>query len=272
MSRMRILMCRPEFFGIEYEINPWMHVEVSVDHELAERQWEALYNEYQRLGVEVELATPVKGLPDMVFTANAAVLWQRRAVLSNFQYPQRQGEEPHWRAALERLGFDVLELPSTVPFEGAGDALFVGERLFCGFGFRTDRASHGLVAEHLDVEVVTLELRDPRFYHLDTCFCPLDGETALFAPAAFSPESVDRIRALVPRAIEVPTDIAAGFACNAMPIDTCIASSPALLRLEPELLPLGFGVTGLEMTEFMKSGGGVRCLSLPLDMGSAGRS
>ncbi|HKR99764.1 MAG TPA: arginine deiminase-related protein [Candidatus Dormibacteraeota bacterium] len=264
---MRILMCRPEYFGIEYEINPWMHVEVTVDHELAVRQWDALYQTYLDRDVQVELAEPVKGLPDMVFSANAAVLWQRRAVLSNFHFHERQGEEQHWRARLEQLGFEVCELPHEVSFEGAGDALFLGERLFCGHGFRTDRESHALVGQMLGVETVTLQLVDPRFYHLDTCFCPLDAQTAIFAPDAFDEESARTIRELVPRPIEVPLDVAAGFACNAMPNGNAVISSIAALRLEPELRQAGFTTLGLEMSEFMKSGGGVRCLSLPLDVG-----
>ncbi len=264
---MPILMCRPEFFGIEYEINPWMHVEVSVDHEQAVRQWDALYSTYRDLGVEIELTEPVKGLPDMVFTANAAVVWNGRAVLSNFHFPQRAGEEVHWRTTLERLGFEVRELPQAVSFEGAGDALFVGDRLFCGYGFRTDRESHELCGRLLEVEVVTLQLADPRFYHLDTCFCPLDDHTVMFAPEALSEESAKRVRELVPRTIEVPIDVAAGFSCNAMPVGDRLVSSLAALRLEPDLEKAGFRVLGLEMGEFMKSGGGVRCLSLPLDVG-----
>jgi N-dimethylarginine dimethylaminohydrolase len=267
MSAMPILMCRPEYFGIEYEINPWMHVAVSVDHERALQQWDALNRTYEQLGVQIELTDPVRGLPDMVFTANAAVLWNGRAVLSNFQYAQRQGEEQYWRAALERHGFEVRELPHTISFEGAGDALFVGERLFCGYGFRTDHESHRLVGELLGVEVTTLQLVDPRFYHLDTCFCPLDERTVIFAPEALSDDSANLVRTLVPRAIEVPVDVAAGFSCNATPVGTCVVSSIAALRLEPQLAAAGFSVLGLEMSEFMKSGGGVRCLSLPLDVG-----
>jgi two-component system, OmpR family, response regulator len=161
-----VLMCRPDHFGIEYEINPWMHVAVQVDHALAAAQWDALHSTYVDLGLDIELATPVASLPDMVFTANAAVLWDGRAVLSNFHHAERQGEEVHWRDALERLRFEVHELPRSLSFEGAGDALFFGDRLLCGYGFRTDRESHRPVARILEVEVVSLELIDSRFYHL----------------------------------------------------------------------------------------------------------
>jgi N-dimethylarginine dimethylaminohydrolase len=264
---MAILMCRPEHFGIEYEINPWMHVAVAVDHDRAVEQWEALDSVYAALGEAIVLATPVAGLPDMVFTANAAVLWRRRAVLSRFHHAERAGEESHWREALEKLGFVVHDIPAELSFEGAGDALFVGDHLFLAWGFRSDRASHAEVARLLDVESTSLELVDPRFYHLDTCFCPLDEHTALIAPAAFSPESVDLVRKRVPLLIEVPADVAAGFACNAMPLDGRVISSSASAALRTPLVDAGFEVVSLPMDEFMKSGGGVRCLSLPLDLG-----
>ncbi|HZU75783.1 MAG TPA: dimethylarginine dimethylaminohydrolase family protein [Dehalococcoidia bacterium] len=265
---MAILMCPPDHFGVEYEINPWMHVAVAVDHETATRQWRALHRTYRERDVDIVLADPVRGLPDMVFTANAAVVWQRRAVLSNFHHPERQGEEPHWRSRLESLGFDVHELPHDISFEGAGDALFVGDRLFCGHGFRTDIRSHGLTGDILGVETVSLELIDPRYYHLDTCFCPLDDHTVLFAPNAFAPKSRDVVHALVPDVIEVASDVAAAFACNAMPLGRTVVSSLAIGELADPLQQRGFSVCPLPMGEFMKSGGGVRCLSLPLDAGN----
>jgi N-dimethylarginine dimethylaminohydrolase len=268
-----VLMCRPDHFGIEYEINPWMHVAIQVDHGLAQAQWDALHRAYTDLGVEIELAEPVAGLPDMVFTANAAVLWDGRAVLSNFHHAERRGEEAHWRDALERLHLEVHELPRSLSFEGAGDALFVGDRLFCGYGFRTDRDSHNPVARILDVQVVSLELVDPRFYHLDTCFCPLDATTVLAAPDAFSAASAQLIRQLVPNLIEVPAAVAAGFACNAMPIGDRVVSSLTIMQLEEPLRAAGFTPLPMPMGEFLKAGGGVRCLSLPLGTGSPdGRS
>ncbi len=264
---MAILMCRPEHFGIEYEINPWMHVAVEVDHDRAVEQWEAVHSTYGQLGESIALATPVAGLPDMVFTANAAVLWRRRAVLSRFHHAERAGEEVHWRAALEGLGFVVHEVPAELSFEGAGDALFVGDHLFLAWGFRTDQVSHADVARLLDVESTSLQLVDERFYHLDTCFCPLDERTAVIAPAAITAESLELVRARVPRLIEVPTEVAAGFACNAMPLHGRVISSTASSALREPLSDAGFEVVALPMDEFMKSGGGVRCVSLPLDLG-----
>ena len=264
---MAILMCRPEYFGIEYEINPWMNVAVEVDHERAVEQWDALHDVYAELGESIALTAPQSGLPDMVFTANAAVVWRRRAVLSRFHHAERAGEERHWRAALEEHDFVVHEMPADISFEGAGDALFVGEHLFQAWGFRSDLRAHAEVARFLDVESTSLELVDPRFYHLDTCFCPLDDHSALIAPEAFAPASVELVRARVPRLVEVPREVAEGFACNAMPLRGRVISSAAAEAIRAPLAEAGFGVISLPVDEFMKSGGGVRCLSLPLDLG-----
>ena len=261
---MSILMCRPDFFGVEYEINPWMHVDTQVDRARAVEQWERLCATYADLGETVELVDPVQGLPDMVFTANAAVVRGDQAVLSNFRHKERQGEEAYWDTALTERGITVHRLPRDLNFEGAGDALWVGDRLFCGHGFRTDHGSHCCVGRLLDVEVVSLHLVDPRFYHLDTCFCPIAKDTVLFAPEAFTRESAQMIRRMVPHVIEVPTDVAAGFACNAMPVGDRVISSLAAEGLNGPLHDAGFGTVALPMSEFMKSGGGVRCLSLPL--------
>jgi N-dimethylarginine dimethylaminohydrolase len=260
---MPILMCPPTHFEVVYEINPWMHVASPVDPRRAGLQWEALRDTYQDLGADVLLAEPVPGLPDMVFTANAGVTWDGRVMLSRFRHPERQGEETHWRQLFANWGVPVQDTGG-IPFEGAGDALFVGDTLVCGHGFRTDRAAIPLVARSLGVDVVELELIDSRFYHLDTCFCPLDARTVLFAPSAFSPASRERVRQLAPRVIEVPDDIAVRFACNAMPIGDVVVSSTAVEGLATQLREVGYRALGLPMGEFMKSGGGVRCLSLPV--------
>lgn len=261
---MAILMCRPDHYGVEYEINPWMHIEKGVDQEKAQAQWQALFNAYTDLGQAVELVDPVPGLPDMVFTANAALVRGDRAVLSRFRHPERQREEPFWRAALSDRGLRILEVAPGLAFEGAGDALFVGDRLFAGFGFRTDIDAHAEVSRLLDVEVVSLELVDPHFYHLDTCFCPLALGVVMFAPHAFSPESARAVRRLVPHVIEVPTPLAHDFVCNGVVVGGHLLSSTGVEEMDGPLHHEGLNATALPMSEFLKAGGGVRCLTLEL--------
>ena len=261
---MAILMCRPQHFGVEYEINPWMHVEQEVDRDKAETQWQALYRAYLDLGQTVELVDQAPGLPDMVFAANAALVRNGDAVLARFRHPERQGEESLWRAALEARGVRVKEVSAGISFEGAGDALFVGEQLFAGYGFRTDRESHGQLGRLLDTEVVSLQLVDPRFYHLDTCFCPLAPGVVMFAPEAFSPESARTVRRLVPHVIEVPTRLAMSFICNGVVVGDHLLSSTGVEQMDQKLSIEGLATTSFPMTEFMKAGGGVRCLTLEL--------
>ncbi len=261
---MPMLMCPPTHYGVEYEINPWMHVASGVDLECAGTEWEALRLTYRDLGVDVVLADPVAGLPDMVFTANAGVVHAGRVVLSRFHHAQRQGEESRWRELFESWGLRTFDTGG-LAFEGAGDALFLGETLVCGHGFRTDRAAIPRVAAALEVEAVALELVDPRYYHLDTCFCPLDPQTVLFAPTAFSSSSREAVRRLAARVIEVPDRLAAGFVCNAMPIGQVVVSSVGVESLAGPLGELGYRAVALPMSEFIKAGGGVRCLSLPVE-------
>lgn len=261
---MAILMCRPDHYGVEYEINPWMHVEQGVDREKAQVQWQALFRAYTDRGQTVELVDPVPGLPDMVFTANAALVRGGSAVISRFRHPQRQGEEPFWRAALSDRGVRVLEVSPGLAFEGAGDALFVGDRLFAGFGFRTDAGAHAEVSRLLDVEVVSLQLVDPHFYHLDTCFCSLAPGVVMFAPHAFSPESAQAVRRLVPHVIEVPPQLAREFICNGVVVGDHLLSSSGVEEMDGQLHQEGLNATALPMSEFMKAGGGVRCLTLEL--------
>jgi N-dimethylarginine dimethylaminohydrolase len=196
-------MCPPEFYGIQYEINPWMNRKRQADHELAARQWQQLYQVLESVGVRISLISPVRGLPDLVFTANAGLVFQQRAILSRFRHQQRQGEEQHYRQWFAQAGFAVEVLPKPFCFEGAGDALFCGDNLFGGYRIRSDILSLQYVGSRLGCRVFPLELMDPYFYHLDTCFCPLNEETVLYYPGAFAPGSRSAIQSRFPDAITV---------------------------------------------------------------------
>src|ERR1051326_486343 len=170
----QILMCPPNYFGIEYEINPWMDRQRGVDRERAIAQWQALYDTLTGpVGATVELLDPVACLPDMVFTANAGLVAGKRFIPSRFRHAVRAGEEPYFRRWFESRGYEILSLSEGTIFEGAGDALSCGDTLYAGYLFRSHAASHREISRLLGQRVLSLELSDPRFYHLDTCFCPL---------------------------------------------------------------------------------------------------
>jgi len=264
------LMCPPEYFTVAYIINPWMHGNLrKIDNAVAKQQWRSLYDTLTDKAV-VRLVLPQPSSPDMVFTANAGLVKQNRFVVSRFRYPERQAEEPYFADWFQDRGYGVSLMPRDVPFEGAGDGLFdrgTKKRLWMAHGHRSISAARDIISQRFDVDVVTLKLVDQRFYHLDTCFCPLEGGYVLFYPPAFDEESHTLIEKRVPaeKRIVIEEPDALSFACNAVNIDDTIVlnrASPALVRA---MAKKGFDVVQTPLSEFMKAGGSAKCLTLRLD-------
>lgn len=260
-----VLMCPPDFYGIEYEINPWMNRERQADHGLAVRQWTDLRSILEQLGAKVSLLEPVAGLPDLVFTANAAMIFRDQAIVSRFRHPQRQGEEPHDAAWFAANGFQVRRLEAGVYFEGAGDALFCGDTLFAGYRIRSDVRSQQKVGELIGHRVIPVELVDPYYYHLDTCFCPLAVGVAMYFPGAFDEYGQRAIHDAIPMLIEVESDEARSFACNAVVIGRSVVTNSGCDRLHAALRSHGLEPIATPLSEFVKAGGSAKCLTLRLD-------
>ncbi len=265
-DKMRILMCAPDHYDVDYVINPWMEGNIHrSSRELAEAQWDKLYQVLQTYAT-IDLVEPQKGSPDMVFTANAGLILGDTVVLSRFFHPERQGEEPHFQAWFESQGYKVHLLPKNLPFEGAGDALMdrAGGWLWAGYGFRSQLDSHPYLAEWLDVEVLSLRLVDRRFYHLDTCFCPLTDGYLLYYPAAFDTYSNRSIELRVPaeKRIAIEEADAVNFACNTVNIDRVVVMNKVSDGLKQTLKGHGFSVVETPLTEFLKAGGAAKCLTL----------
>jgi len=263
-------MCAPDFFTVDYAINPWMVAgEGAVSTELARTQWKTLHDALAKVA-EVALLQPVDGLPDMVFTANAGVVYGKRAIVSRFEFDERRGEEAHFRNWFESNGFEVVDWPEELIFEGAGDALAdrSGAWVWAGYGQRTEKAAHEELAKfYPDRELLSMRLVDPRFYHIDTCLQPLEGGYLLYYPDAFEDAGRAEIERRIPadKRIAVTTEEAAAFACNAINLDEHIALNQPSERLTDELKAAGFEVTSLNLSEFLKSGGSSKCLVLRLD-------
>jgi N-dimethylarginine dimethylaminohydrolase len=258
-------MCPPEHYGIEYEINPWMNTERQADHELAKLQWRALRTALFDAGTTISEVLPVPGLPDLVFTANAALIYGKRAIISHFKHPQRQGEEIHFRRWLAEHGWETLETPAGCSFEGAGDALFCGDTLYAGYRLRSDARGHQEIAEQLGVRVLPLELVDPYYYHLDTCFCPLNAETAIYFPPAFDDYGRRVLAANIPQLITVVEPEARSFACNAVLVGSTVITNEGCPALHNDLRAAGFTPAATPLSEFVKAGGSAKCLTLRLD-------
>ena len=259
-------MCAPDHYDVDYVINPWMEGNIhKSSRERAVEQWQKLHGLIKDHAI-VELVKPEIGVPDMVFTANAGLVLGEQVVLSRFYHKERQGEEPFFKAWFAAQGYTVHELPPDLPFEGAGDALFdrEGRWLWAGYGFRSELDSHPFLANWLDIEVLSLRLMDERFYHLDTCFCPLTNGYLLYYPAAFDAYSNRLIELRVPAAkrIAIGEADAVNFSCNAVNIESLVILNKASDELKQRLTQAGFRVLETPLTEFLKAGGASKCLTL----------
>jgi N-dimethylarginine dimethylaminohydrolase len=258
-------MCPPDYYGIEYEINPWMSRSRGSSPEPARRQWQALHDALVGLGAAIELMTPQAGLPDLVFTANAGLVFGPRFFSSRFRYEVRARESPHFDAWFAGHGFTVEHLSEGTYFEGAGDALFCGRALVAGYRIRSDVRGHQYLAQALNRQVLPLELVDPRFYHLDTCFCPLAPGEALYFPPAFDAYGQKVLDSNVPRLLPVVETEAARFGCNAVVVGKNVVVNTGCDQLAADLRAWGYRPIAVELDEFLKAGGSAKCLTLRLD-------
>jgi len=260
-----ILMCPPDHYGIEYEINPWMNRSLGAVRALAHQQWQNLVAALTQLGVQVQTLEPQPGLPDLVFTANAGLMFHRLFLSSRFKHEVRAKESPVFDAWFAAQGYEVDHLPEGLFHEGAGDALFCGETLFAGYRTRSDANAHQWVASRLNVRCLPLELVDTRFYHLDTCFCPLDRETALLFPPAFDHYGLRVLAEHIPRLIPVPEADALRFGCNAVVVGRTVIHNAGCEAMPELLASAGFDSISVALDEFLKAGGSAKCLTLRLD-------
>lgn len=242
-----------------------MKLEHKPQLDLAHTQWQALQSQLLSEGVKLQYLEPQPGLPDLVFTANGAILYQGEALISHFRYPERQGEEPFFAQWLHEQGVHFHQLPQGVSFEGEGDALFWGKDLIAGYGFRSDLEAHRWISELWGLHCISVGLADPRFYHLDTCFCPLNEELAIYYPLAFDEYAQRALQALGKELIAVTEEDALSFCCNALVVGTQIILQHCSEELQRLLKSHGFEITMLDFSEFMKAGGSAKCLSLVLN-------
>ena len=255
-----LLLCPPDFYGIEYEINPWMSRARGADTPVAQEQWKNLHATLSKLDFQIHLVKPQPRLPDMVFTANAGLTIGQKFIPSNFRHKERAGEAPHFARWMKEHGYEIAWLQKDYYFEGEGDALFGGDTLFCGYKFRSDITSHRAIADMLGCLVVSVELVDPRFYHLDTCFCPLPDGGAVWFPAAFDEYGQRAIREHVQDLVDVLPEEAMHFSCNAVVLERDIVLPEGAPTLVATLRERGYRCHPLPMTEFIKAGGACKCL------------
>jgi N-dimethylarginine dimethylaminohydrolase len=268
-STRTVLMCRPDFFTVSYRINPWMHPEKPTDTSLAVIQWEALYRTYLDLGFDVKLVDPIEGLPDMVYAANGGFVLDNIAYGASFTYEERQPEGPAYMDWFRANGYEV-RVPENVN-EGEGDFLLVGDAILAGTGFRSASNSHEELAAIYGREIVTLELVNPNFYHLDTAIAVLDpspapGQAANIAylPSAFSDSSLRVLQQRFPDALLATEEDAAVLGLNSYSDGYNVVIASRAKDFERQLRERGYNPIGVDLSELLLGGGGVKCCTLEL--------
>ncbi|MFZ0907270.1 MAG: dimethylargininase [Mycobacterium sp.] len=254
------VMTPPQFFAVDYAINPWMNTDIPVDVTVAVAQWKHLRDTYLRLGHKVDLVTPVPGLPDMVYAANGGLIINDAAAVARFKYPQRQQESTAYEDWMRSHGYTPVQTQHVN--EGQGDLLPVGGMILAGTGFRTDPRSHTEIAAIFDRPVITLQLVDPRFYHLDTALSVLDETTIAYYPPAFTECSRAQLETLFPDALVVESADAYAFGLNAVSDGSHVVYPAAAGGFAEQLGRAGFEPIGVEMSELLKGGGSVKCCTL----------
>jgi arginine dihydrolase len=254
------VMTPPQFFAVDYAINPWMDTTKPVDAGVAMAQWQQLHDLYLQLGHRVDLVEPVPGLPDMVYAANGGLIIDGTALVARFKYPQRQQESVAYGAWLQSQGFNAVNARHVN--EGQGDLLPVGDIILAGHGFRTVLRAHSEIAGIFDRRVISLELVDPRFYHLDTALTVLDDTTIAYYPPAFSYVSRAHLETLFPDAIVVESADAYAFGLNAVSDGRHVVHPAAAVGFAEQLADAGFEPIGIELSELLKGGGSVKCCTL----------
>lgn len=263
----RVLLCRPTHFDVEYIINPHMKP-YAVDKAKALKQWQGLVQALKSLDITVDVIEQGTDVPDMVFATDQGIVRGGSILMANFRYSQRKKETPYYRKWYKEHGFRLRSLSNVFSFEG-GDALFFGDMLMVGTGFRANVASCEELSQKLDVDVFPLRLIDPEFYHLDMCFLPLDDRAAFYYPPAFSKNSQKLLQRLVPDLHVLTKDEAEGFAANSFVSSGAVIIQTGVPTFKTKLEKLGKRVIEVDVGEFNKAGGGIHCLINTLEWDSA---
>lgn len=267
-----VLMSEPAYFRIAYEINPWMRRSNPVDWTKAITQWRTLFDVLLARDVKIELIDQDPALPDMTFTANAGIVIGERFLPANFRYLERQPESERFAGWFEERGYVVQQIHLPHYWEGEGDVLAADGNVFAGYRYRTEERALDHLDELLGKATIRLELADPRFYHLDTCLCPLGRGRAVYYPSAFSPAAQQALSEHFDDLIAVVDHDAFRFACNAVLVDRTVVLNTDCPTTEAELGRRGFTCLSVPTDEFVKAGGSVKCLVLTLDSFEASSS
>lgn len=257
----RVLLCPPTHFDVSYEINPWMHMEIQPEAQGTHAAYARLKQKYTELGFEIHEIEQIKGLPDMVYTANVGNLFGDTFIKANFKFGERRKEADYAADYLQKkFGFKVVSLPEDIFYEGQGDVLTDGQRFFFGWGKRSDYKAKAHLEQIMGVELIDFKLVDPFYYHLDTCFAPLTSDIVMINPRSFTEEGIQKIYSVFPTVVETSEEDNKYLACNLVVAgDTIVVGKGITQTTKDKLATLGYNTYEIDMKEYLKGGGSVKC-------------
>lgn len=265
MSRKRLLMCPPDYFDIEYSINPWMDVKNKVNKEKAFAQYEELKTSFKNVGAEVYELTPIKKLPDMIYATNAGYAGNNIFIKANFKAEQRKYEADEAEKFFKRKNYDLVYFPENITFEGEGDLIRSDTKFFLGYGSRTDLKAAEFISKKIGEKVIPLELINPYFYHLDTCFGPINDELVIINENAFSEISLNKIYDNFNNVITTNSNDNSVLGCNIIVIGKNVFIGEGISEeLKDKIINFGYFINEIDMSEFLKGGGSIKCLTLEI--------
>ena len=256
----RVLLCKPTHYSVEYIINPWMEPG-SVDTSKAMDQWRSLVQVYKSLGIQVDVIDQVEGQPDMVFAADQGIVQGNQVLLSNFRCKERQGESRHYAQWFKENKFELLEIKRNEYFEGGGECLPWKDIYFIGTGFRSIHSSIHYMEKKLKKKIVELELINERFYHLDTCLFPINNEIVFYYEKGFSKKSLIVLKKMIPHFVAMTDEEATAFCSNSIVTGNKVVCHKSPSTFKEKLKVYGYETIELDVSEFLKAGGGVHCLT-----------
>lgn len=263
---MEILVCASDYFRIDYEINPWMSIENNSVKSEVLIQYRKLIDNFSKAGIQFHGIEPHQDFPDMVYTANLGFIDEKKFIKANFKHKERRGESKLAERYFNSQGYKVYSLPDKIFFEGEGDLLKTGDTYFLGWGKRTMKEAIPYFKDILDGELIDLELVDPYYYHLDTCFAPLNESTAVINPNSFTKKGLETLYKKFNTIIETSAEDNKVLACN-MVINkkNVVVGEGVSNTFKSTLAAHGFTVFETPMSQYIKGGGSVKCCCLTLN-------
>jgi N-dimethylarginine dimethylaminohydrolase len=250
------VVCRPTFYDIKYQINPWMNFH-GFNKNMAIDQWNSFCDRIKEFGAEVLQVKPREDLPDMTFTSDNGLFLKSENifVVSNHKHEERSREQWWFHEFFFNRNASII---TTANYFCGSDAVFFEDTLIGGYGFRTDKELYDEIRPLLDKDPIVVKLVNPYFFTLNSCFCPLNNSDYLIYEDAF-----DEFPSLG-RKISVPGVEAKNFACSSLVIGNKVLISKNCPITCEKLKEFGYEPVELEMSELMKSGGACKALALEI--------